>query len=72
MMHMDPPRVDMRDAATLAATAIAEKDGLPMTAEAALGIPETNLADPAQVGTGYFGGAARAEEAALDCHARLS
>ena len=71
VMHMDPPRIEVRGSAALATTPIPEKNLLAMTAETALGIPEAYLAQPAEIGAGSLGGAARAEETALGSHGEI-
>ena len=68
VMYMDPPRIRMRRSAALTRTPVAEKNRLAMTAETALRIPETHLAEPAEVGAGYLNRTARTEEAALGDH----
>ena len=68
VMYMDPPRIRMRRSAALTRTPVAEKNRLAMTAETALRIPETHLAEPAEVGAGYLNRTARTEEAALGGH----
>ena len=52
VMHMDPPRIRMRGSAALATTPIPEKNLFAMTAKTAPRIPETYLAEPAEVGAG--------------------
>jgi hypothetical protein len=71
VMHMDPPRIEMRGSAALATTPIPEKNLLAMTAKTELRIPETHLADPAEIGAGQLGGATRAEEPGLGDHGQI-
>jgi len=65
MMYMDPPRIRMRRSAALTRTPVPEKDGFAVAAEAGLRIPETHLAEPAEVGASSLNRTARTEEAAL-------
>ncbi|MEP6540437.1 MAG: hypothetical protein ABJF23_34250 [Bryobacteraceae bacterium] len=71
VMHMNPPGIEVRGSATLAAAAVAEKNRLAIPTEPAPGIPQTYLTDPAQIGAGCFDAATRAEETALGSHSRL-
>ena len=71
VMHMDPPRIEVRGSAALATTAIPEKNLFAMTAKTALRMPETHLAEPTEVGSSYLGGATRAEEASLGSHGEI-
>jgi hypothetical protein len=72
VMHMNPPWIEVRCSAALAAAAIPEKNLFAVAAEAALGIPEANQANAAQVGAGYLGGAAWTKESALGSHLALA
>jgi len=71
VMHMNPPRIEVGVAAALAKPPIAEKNRLAMPAETALGIPDVNLANPAEVRAGCLSCTTRAEKAALDGHRRI-
>jgi hypothetical protein len=71
VMHMDPPGIRMRGSATSAKPPIPEKNRLAITTKTKYRIPETFLAESAEVGSSRLGGTAGTKEVALGGHEEI-